>query len=110
MSTWEERMAQRAVDRAHAVALTMHEAESAAAERRAALNERFRAFAQERGGRGGYNSLGHFSHTHWAHGNGVVDAATGECLGIFSIILADDMPPPPKVCPICADFKPEEWA
>ena len=100
MSTWEERMGERTA-RARAKA---DEAEPWFV----ALSERFSAFAAERDGRGGY-SQGHFRHTHWAHGNTVVDAATGECLGIFSIALTDDMPPPPEFCPICADFKPEEW-
>jgi hypothetical protein len=109
-STWEKRMAHRQVDRAHAKAIETHEAECAAAEHRATLAARFDAFCEARNGTGWYyNHSGSFAHRHYAHGNGIFDAATRELLGIFSIVLEDDMPPAPKSCPICDDFKPEEW-
>ena len=52
-----------------------------------------------------------FSHAHYFHGNVLADAVTGRWIqgAIFSVALTDDMPPPPEFCPICADFKPEEW-
>lgn len=111
MGTWEERMAHRQVDHAHAEALQMHEAESRRAAWSTEVNSRFSAFAEARGGSGGYNRWsGAFAHVLVAaHGNAYFDAATGENLGVFSIVLTDDMPAPLDSCPICDDFRPEDW-
>lgn len=102
MSTWEDRMAQKQAERRA----------SNDAARRKADNERqagWPEFVSERGGDAAYvTEDGEYQHAHDFHGNVLADAVTGEPIpdAIFSVVY---LLPPPASCPICDDFKREEW-
>lgn len=116
MSTWEERMAARHVEREHGKALAAHPEESAAADQLNATQARWETFVEANGGswpwvRGEphHGRPYRFDHWHPAHGNATVDAATGDILNVFTVVIDADAPPRPDVCPVCRDFKREEW-
>lgn len=70
---------------------------------------RWDAFVRERDGFGagvqrpGYPHAGHYTHSHYFHGNALW-CSCGQMLGIFSIALSVDMPPVPPECPVCRDL------
>jgi hypothetical protein len=112
MSTWEQRMAERAAARAATrerdeklAAYSAFAGTSLTEKEAIQLLDRIEVFAAERGGfwarLGDGEHTGHLIHGHSTHH---LICTCGELMGVSTIMVPDEMPNMPDTCQVCEDW------